>query len=148
MKKLNLGCGPNWKSAYPDYEGLDILPYGQHIQMDVLKFLTNEFILPIDGKYDEVIANHFLEHFDQDQLKTIFAGVHSLLKPSGIFKFVVPSLERNRAWVLSHKTFWNETTVNWLSEPEASETYGFGRWGVTEVVTNSRKDIHAVLVKL
>lgn len=136
--KLNLGCGPKWKEQYPDYEGLDILDYDQTYQADVRYFRTTK-------QYDEVMANHFLEHFDQEELKKIFKLIHQILKPKGIFKFAVPHMRKERSWILSHKTFWNETTANWLGEEESDTVYGFGRWKVLEVVVNDRDDMHVRL---
>jgi predicted SAM-dependent methyltransferase len=143
-RKLNLGCGLNWKELYPHYLGLDIIDYGQAYVGDVIKVLpTIE-----DNAFDEVMANHFLEHFSQDEIKKIFKLVYRILKPEGIFRIVVPQLGKERAWILSHKTFWNETTVRWLAEREADIIYGFGKWKVDEILVNSRKDIHAMLRKI
>lgn len=141
--KLNLGCGPKWKEQYPDYLGIDIIDYGQVYQGDVAGVLSclSEFL------YDEVMANHFLEHFDQEQLKVIFKEVYRILRVGGIFRFVVPHMDKERSWILSHKTFWNEDTCNWLGEEDVDKVYGFGRWRVKEVITNGRMDIHVVLVK-
>ncbi len=144
MKKLNIGCGGNWR-VYPDYEGLDIVDFGQKYIMDIFNYFLE---WREDNAYEEVMANHFLEHFDQNELKMLFGGIFTILKVGGIFRFVVPHKDKDRSWVLPHKTFWNETTVRWLEEKEANEVYGFGKWKVEEVVTNERKDIHALLKKL
>jgi len=141
MKKLNLGCGKNWQD-YLDYEGLDIVDYGQEWKGDVLKLLPGFE----DGSYDEVMANHFLEHFDQDQLRTIFSEVHRILKPRGKFEFIVPHKIKDKAWVLSHKTFWCEETVKFLEK--YGEDYGFGEWKIEELVVNGRLDIYARLVRV
>uniref|UniRef100_A0A7C4TXY3 Methyltransferase domain-containing protein n=1 Tax=Caldisericum exile TaxID=693075 RepID=A0A7C4TXY3_9BACT len=140
MRKLNLGCGKNWQN-YPDYEGLDIGDYGQKWKGDVLLLLVGFG----DNSYDEVMANHFLEHFDQDQLRIIFSEVHRILKPEGKFEFIVPHKIKDRAWVLSHKTFWCEETVRFLEE--YGEEYGFGKWKIKELVVNGRLDICVCLIK-
>lgn len=139
MKKLNLGCGPTWQEKYPDYEGLDINDYGQKWVADVLVFLKRKALKEV---YDGVMANHFLEHFTQDELITIFTGVHRLLKPGGLFKFCVPHKDKDRAWDLRHKTFWNENTVRRITEFKE-----FGDWKLDNVVTNSRLDIHGRFIK-
>lgn len=142
MRKLNLGCGEDWQS-YPEYVGLDIINFGQSYVSDVLNFFkaNNEI-------WDEIMANHFLEHFSQDDLRTIFFSVWSRLKSGGVFKFVVPHKDKPKAWVLSHKTFWCEETVRWLEREDSTKVYGFGKWGIIELVVNDRKDIHVVLQKL
>lgn len=143
-KKVNLGCGKNWK-LYPDYDGLDIIDYGQKYVDDVIAWLA---INKEENSYDEVMANHFLEHFNQTDLQVIFRCVNDILKPGGIFKFVVPHLSKDRAFILSHKTFWNEAVARWLGEEEARDTYQFGSWLVESVVVNGRKDMHVRLRKV
>lgn len=143
MKKLNLGCGNNWK-LYPEHAGLDIVDFGQEYSVDIFDFLKAK--RDSRDKYHEIMANHFLEHFNPDELKVLFDGVYKLLKPNGIFKFVVPHMKKEKSWVLSHKTFWNEETVKWLEREDAQTVYGFGRWRVASLVVNERLDIHVVLV--
>jgi len=145
---LNLGCGPNWQEQYPNHEGLDITNYGQIYYCDVLDFFKDGTNAPEPDIYDEVIAYHFMEHFNQDDLKLIFSGVYKILKLGGIFKIIVPHMKKERSWVLTHKTFWNEAMIKWLQEPDASIVYGFGRWSILELVTNDREDIYAELKKI
>lgn len=147
--KLNLGCGSNWKDHYPEYEGLDITDYGQKFVVDVLHFFMGgvpkiQFV----GKYDEVMANHFLEHFNQNELKDIFWGVHECLKLGGLFRITVPHMDRPEAWYLVHKTFFNEATF-WMFNRTETDSYDeFGRWKVLEVIVNNKKNIHALLQKV
>ena len=141
--KLNLGCGSDWKT-YEDYHGLDIIDYGQTYVGDVLKLLKT---FP-DTTYDEVRAIHFLEHFNQDDLRIIFNEVHRILKVKGVFRIQVPHKDKVKSWCLSHKTFWNEYTLSWLKRPDADEVYGFGRWEVQSVITSSVGNINAILFKL
>ncbi len=141
MKKLNLGCGSKWKEQYPDYKGLDIIDFGQDYVTDVMDFVNWAY----KEEYDEIMANHFLEHFSQDELKEIFNNINFALKPNGLFKFVVPHKDKGKSWVLPHKTFWCEETVGWLEEEEANSVYGFGKWKIEKMVVNKRKDIHVWL---
>lgn len=142
MSKLNLGCGPLWKTQYPDYEGVDIIDFGQKYVMDIRSQLPF-----IEGGFEEVMANHLLEHLSQDELKWVFSNLHNILKPKGIFRFAVPHMKKEKAWVLSHKTFWNEETVKWLVRDDADTVYGFGKWLLVDVVVNKRQDIHVILEK-
>ena len=146
MAKLNLGCGPNWKEQYSDYDGLDIIDYGQEYVGEVILILDE--LMKLGVRFSEIMANHFLEHFDQNQLKRIFNQVYDLLEDGGEFKIVVPHKDGQRAWVLSHKTFWNKQTLRWLEEPDANGVYGFGKWKVLLLVVNARKDIHCLLQKI
>lgn len=147
MKKLNVGCGSKWKELYPDYVGLDIIDYGQDFVGDILKKLQDSYNGLNRTMWDEVMANHFLEHFSQDELKIILPGIHKILVPHGKFRFVVPHKDREAGWVLSHKTFWTEETVRFLADYENAKIYGFGKWDLIELITNSKKNIHAVLQK-
>lgn len=139
MNKLNLGCGPNWKEQYPEHIGLDIKDYGQQFKGDIFRIFPSLYNL---NYWDEIMANHFLEHFTQNQLKKIFKKVHAILKQDGVFKFVVPHKSKPKAWILTHKTFWNKLTVTTLEEFD-----DFGAWRVEKVIVNKRKDIHAWLIK-
>jgi predicted SAM-dependent methyltransferase len=142
-KRLNLGCGINWKRDYPDWPGLDMIDYGQEHIGDVIELLPR-----FKGEsLDEVMANHFLEHFNQDQLRIIFSEVNRILRYNGLFRFVIPHKDGERAWDLSHKTFWNENTVTRLGEPDWTLIHAFGKWKVEEVTVNKRPDIHARLRK-
>lgn len=150
MKKLNIGCGPDWKKNYPDYGGLDICDFGQKYVCDIFNYFNG--ILPEDQVkkleyYDEVMANHFLEHFNQDEVKIIFQGVYKILKKGGLFKFIVPHKKKPKAWIPVHKSFWNEAGVEWLGEEIADSIYGFGKWKVKEIITNKKEDIHAWLIR-
>lgn len=143
MDKLNLGCGSNWKEKYPDYVGIDIQDFGQGLVMDIFDFFRNN-----SRQYDEIMANHFLEHFNQRELKSIFLGVHGSLKKGGIFKIVVPHKDRPEAWYLIHKTFFNEETFKMFDRVETDSYAEFGKWKVKSLVTNGRLDIHCELIKL
>lgn len=144
LSKLNLGCGPTWRN-FPEFDGLDIIDYEQKYVCDVRKDLPG---LETGNCFSEVMAHHFLEHFNQEELRDLFPKIHKVLTYGGLFKFIVPSKERQEAWVLSHKTFWNPFTVEWLVRPEADEVYGFGKWKIVELVTNDRNDIYACLEKI
>ncbi len=153
MKLLNLGCGSTWKEHYPQYEGLDLVDHGQKYVGDVLKLLDpDKNVFPptelLDNTVDEVMANHFLEHFNQDELKTIFLNVHRILVVGGTFRIVVPHKDRAEAWYLVHKTFFNEATFEMFNRVETDSYSEFGKWKCEQVVTNSRGNIHAVLKKL
>jgi cyclopropane fatty-acyl-phospholipid synthase-like methyltransferase len=160
-KKLNLGCGPNFAIDYPDYEGLDAVDYGQKYYGDIKTFIVSEKedepskdvrVMPckvlIRESYDEIMAYHFMEHFSQEELQHIFNLVWEILKPEGRFKIIVPHRKKGKAWVLSHKTFWDEETFKWLEREDLEIVYGFKRWKIVELVVNSRKDIFCELEKI
>lgn len=144
MKKLNLGCG---KIPRDGYEGLDIQDFGQEYVMDIFNFFEEYF--GRIGMYDEVMANHFLEHFNQEDLKIIFKGIHRLLVKGGTFKIVVPHQKKESAYALTHKTFWNEEVFRIFENKIFSEEFECeGHWKIKSLVTNSRLDIHCTLIKI
>ena len=140
-KKLNIGCG---EKIVEGYEGLDKQDFGQKWVCNILYF----FKTTMKGIYDEVRAEHFLEHFDQDELKIIFNGVHFMLKKGGMFRIIVPSKEKDTAWVLTHKTFWTEDTFKVFEREIFNDEFNGGQWKIKEVKTNSRKDIYCEMIKL
>ena len=143
MKKLNLGCG---KNARDGYEGLDMQDFGQEYEIDILEFL--KFAGERDA-YNEVMANHFLEHFNQDELKIIFTGVHKILKKGGIFRITVPHQKKESAYALTHKIFWNEEVFKiFENKIFCGEFECEGHWKIDSLVTNSRLDIHCTLIKI
>ena len=148
MNKLNIGCGSNWSEVYPDYKGLDIIDYGQDFVGDIFEKFNDKYNGVNQTEWDEVMANHFLEHFNQDDVKIIMAGVNRILKKGGLFKIVVPHMKKDKSWVLTHKTFWNEETIKWLEQEDAFSVYGLGRWKILELVTNEKGNIHALLQKI
>lgn len=142
MKKLNIGCG---EKIIEGYDGLDKQDTGQKWVCDILEFFTD---FDVKEFYDEVRAEHFLEHFDQDELRIIFNGVYKILKTGGIFEIIVPSKEKDSAYVLTHKTYWTEETFKVFERKIFCDDYGVPLWKIREVRTNSRKDIYCEMVKL
>lgn len=141
--KLNLGCGARWEK-FRGYDGLDIINFGQKYVGDSITLLKGFE----NNSYDEVLASHFLEHFNQDDLKIIFTEVNRILKSGAIFNIFVPHMKKGEAWYLSHKTFWCEKTFKWLEREEASNIYGFGKWKIESLVCNKYKNINARLIKI
>lgn len=141
---LNLGCGDNWR-LYPDYEGIDINNHGQKYVGDVLGTLIS---LQEEhyGKIEGIMANHFLEHLDQEVIRMVLNECHDLLVNHGEFKIVVPHKDRPEAWQLTHRTFFNENTFKWFEYDEVPQ-YGFKPWRVKELIVNHKNNIHCVLQK-
>lgn len=137
MRWLNLGCGKNWRK-YRQYEGLDMVDYGQKYVGEVFSEITkfNE------GAFERVMANHFLEHFYPHEVIMLLKEIDRILEKDGIFTFVVPHKDREEAWDLTHKSYWNENTV--LTIPILNNA---GKWVVDKSIVNDRLDIHAWLIK-
>ena len=142
MKKLNIGCGAKKRDGF---DGLDIQDFGQKYVGDIFKFMFDNPEL----EFEEVYAEHFLEHFTQIELKKMFISIWCLLKMGGSFKIIVPSKNKEESWVLTHKTFFTEYTFkafeNQIFAGEFCEEY---EWKIKELKTNSRQDIYCELIKI
>ncbi len=83
--RLNLGCGNDFR---PDYLNLDIFADDERvIFMDVRKL---DFA---DSSVDEILAHDILEHFSHRETANILKEWARVLKPGGILKLRIPSLE-------------------------------------------------------
>jgi predicted SAM-dependent methyltransferase len=83
---LNIGCGPKYIADMVNVDG-NVLRK-KDIWLDVrlgLPFLENN----IRGIY----ASHVMEHFAIDAVRRLLREFHRVLKPGGILRIVVPSLE-------------------------------------------------------
>lgn len=143
MKKLNIGCGPKWKEQYPDHEGLDIIDYGQKHVMDVL---DAGWELELDS-YDEIIANHVIEHFNQDDVIKLLNICWFLLKPEGELKITVPHKDHIGAYDLDHKTFFTKRTFENFRSAEYRQKIALWPFDIRQIVVNDRPDIHVEMVK-
>ncbi len=86
-KRLNLGCGQRF---HLDWVNLDLHPTSPSIQQwDLQKDLpfSNE-------SFDVVYHSHVLEHFSKADGLQLLQRCRRVLKSNGIFRIVVPDLER------------------------------------------------------
>ncbi len=102
MKKLNLGCGVDYKKGWVN---LDLNELGNaDVKHDLLKF-------PYPFKKDEfgyILASHVLEHFYYEQICDIMNELHRILKKQGVLEIRVPYYNGpNNFEVMDHKTFFS-----------------------------------------
>lgn len=83
---LNLGCGPCAT------EGFVNLDYRWAPGVDVVWDLIRPLPFP-DGRFQGIFSEHCLEHFDEVDLLAILAELFRVLRPGGLVRIVVPSLE-------------------------------------------------------
>lgn len=136
--KINLGCG---KKILTGYTNVDFVDFGQEIIMDAFKYLEG---LP-DKSVDHIRAEHFLEHFRQEDVRRLLNYCHQKLKDNGEFYIVVPIWNKDRTYILTHYTFFSPDTFKVLEESHFYGFYGFYPWTVKELVVNDRGDIHVKL---
>ncbi|MCB9468880.1 MAG: methyltransferase domain-containing protein [Candidatus Obscuribacterales bacterium] len=86
MKRLNLGCGIDYK------EGFVNLDFHSHLDIDVQHNL-NQFPYPFDdSEFDFIEASHIIEHLDKPF--EVMAELHRILKPNGLLHIKVPHFSR------------------------------------------------------
>lgn len=140
--KIHLGCG---RKPLDGYTNVDILPASKlgitsevFIQKDAVLYLTEQKA----GSVEEIMAEHFIEHLPVAKVRDLLFFAHQALKEGGLFKIVVPFLDKPKAWVLSHESFYTEETFFTLQDKNFAQDYRTGHWNVEKLSINSRQDIH------
>ena len=86
MRYLHIGCG-NVILPKP-FENLDTR------QLQGVDHVSQAFPLPFeDGTFDLVYSSHVLEHFTREQTQPVINEWVRVLKPGGILRLSVPSIE-------------------------------------------------------
>ncbi|RUU23682.1 methyltransferase domain-containing protein [Mesorhizobium sp. M7A.T.Ca.TU.009.01.3.2] len=88
--KLNFGCGTNRMEGWENFDE----------EVDITKQLPF-----IDGYADFIFAEHVVEHVDYRQALAFFAECHRVLKPGGVIRIAVPSLEN--IWKRGDQDYFN-----------------------------------------
>jgi len=86
MKKLNLGCGIDYK------EGFVNVDFHSHIKVDVEHDLNGLPYPFASEEFDFILASHVLEHLDKPFF--IMKELHRILKPGGTLIIKVPHFSR------------------------------------------------------
>ncbi len=141
MTKLNLGCGAKQLEGYTN---VDILDYGQEIQADALQYLYS-IATANPGSVDEIRADHFLEHFSQDDVIRILNLSHACLGPNGKMVIEVPSITRPEAYYLVHKTLFTMETFTMLTREEHCTPYKIIPWKMISGSVNDRGNINVMI---
>ena len=132
MKKLNLGAGKDKKEGYIniDWNELD--------SPDICHNL-NQFPYPFsDGSFNEIEANHILEHLDKPFM--VMKELHRILAPNGTLTIRVPHFSRG----FSHPEHCHgfDTTFPLYFDKTAP---GSGYFGVDFQIVSMRFDYFAFL---
>jgi predicted SAM-dependent methyltransferase len=78
--RLNVGSGG---TSYPGWISMD------RTELDITKRRAWERILR-HRRADNVLAEHVLEHLDEDEIAAAFSNIAAFLKPGGVFRMAVP----------------------------------------------------------
>lgn len=133
--KVHLACG---RKILPDYINVDMLDLGQEVVSDVFDYLKRQKFCTID----EIRAEHFIEHLNYAEVKIFLNLCWTKLKKDGTLYIVCPHKDNEKAYVLSHRTFYTKYTFEYLGNKEFCEDYGYKLWNIQELVVNNRPDIH------
>lgn len=116
-KYLNIACGGTY-IANPDWENVDYSPdnAGHVNRMNVLHGLA-----PSQHQYEAIYCSHFIEHIPLSYVLGFLKRCHSLTKPGGLFRIVVPDAEFLLREYFKHKDSGNYTLaefayVNFLDQ--------------------------------
>lgn len=139
--KVHIGCG---KKILEGYTNIDLLDYGQQVIGDAFEWLDRQ----ADNSIDEIRCEHFLEHFNHDDLRGWFAMFQMKLKKGGKLVTVVPGWQRPEAYYLVHETVFTKATFEMFGNPELCAPYGFTPWQIDQLIENNRGDIHCTMIKL
>ncbi len=139
--KIHLGCG---KKILEGFVNVDQLDYGQQIVGDAFEFLEKQE----NNSVDLIRAEHFLEHFNREEVIRWLWLAHSKLNHLGLFEIVVPGWKRPESYFLCHKIVFTTETFRMLGVEEYCETYDLPYFDIVRLVENDRGDIHCTLGKI
>lgn len=132
---LDIGCA-NKKMA--GFIGIDNVDYGQEIIWDI-----RDGIPFPDNSVDKVYTSHLMEHLTNKEGKAFTEDVLRVLKPGGIFFSKMPSINHYGAFYPDHESFWNESRVTSLANPE-----NMPGWEIIVNTTTEQEELQFELRKL
>ena len=116
MKKLNLGCGEDYKEGYVNID------FHSHIKIDKVHDL-NQFPYPFDdNEFDFIEASHVLEHLDRPFV--VMQELHRIIKPGGTLNVKVPHFSRGFSHS-EHKAGF-DVTFPYYFNPQFTKSGYFG----------------------
>lgn len=127
MRKLNLGCGNDYKEGWLNCD------FNKNVKADKY-FDMNKFPYPFpDDKFDKILLDNVLEHFTKDKAIKVLEELHRIAKPYGTIEIYVPHFSGMYAFShLTHFSFYGIGTFTTLEEDEAfsGERYSSARFSV------------------
>lgn len=132
--KLYVGSGEKTKEGY---QSVDIFDFGTNNVWD----MRNGYIPWKDDEIVEVYGENFLEHFNNNEvIKFLNDTWEVLIKTNGLLKLCVPSIHREAAYELPHKSYYTERTFREL-ETEEQKIYGIKNWKIDRLSIDHKKNI-------
>lgn len=123
MKRLNLGCGNDYRCNYINLDCVKLK------DVDVVHNL-NEYPYPfIDNEFDEILCDNVLEHLES--IVKPLEELHRITKPKGKLIIIVPIFPS--VWAMSdptHKSFYTWFTFNYFRENDGLNYYSKARFNI------------------
>ena len=133
--RIDLGCGRRKKEGFfgIDCQELD----GVDLVCD-----CNETIPLDDNIADEIQADDFLEHINNDKRIHIISEIWRILKPNGLFYSSTPSTDGRGAFQdPTHFSFWNQNSWFYYTEDEYRKLYSIKpKFDIIDLYTTAKNN--------
>lgn len=107
MRKLNIGCGNDYREGFWN---IDIGNCKKDAAWDITQPIPVQ-----DGQYDLIIANHVLEHIPKESFFKVFRELHRILAQDGLLQFQVPKAGSDNFWTdPTHTMPFTERTMDYV----------------------------------
>lgn len=107
LRKLNIGCG----NAYLEgFWNIDIGNCKKDADWDITQPIPVQ-----DGQFDQIYANHVLEHIPREKFFPVFRELHRILASGGLLAFQVPKAGSDNFWTdPTHTMPFTARTMDYL----------------------------------
>jgi len=133
---INLGSGTKHKKGYVNIDYV--------APADVILNIAKEKLPFEDGSVDKIEADNFLEHLDNEEFMHVMNECWRVLRPAGIFWFVVPDALRWPDGAFgdpTHKRFFVQRSFNYFTDHPTyhnyGKSYGFKMWRLGDLKSDS-----------
>lgn len=92
-RKIQFGCGENYLEGWENYD----------IEMDISKLIPKQ-----SDYYDFIFAEHVVEHVDSPTALKFFYECKRILKPGGVLRVAVPSVNQVRDRITEDYLAWTK----------------------------------------
>ena len=125
--KLHLGCGGNILPGWLNIDGWpQKAPPGTFLKHDLGVGLPPNIL---DASVGCIFTEHFLEHLTREQAVVLLKDCYRKIKPGGVMRIVVPSLEFLVQKYLAKDTNWGGPGGWQPASPCIMINQGFRSWG-------------------
>ena len=141
MRKLNIGCGDDYKESNENEEWINV-DSSQNVRCDKVMNLENiPYDFP-DNTFDFIYAKHVIEHISRDKFIDVMRELHRIAKPDAMIHLILPY---NKFWNdPTHKNPTTPETFHYFSDPRISRIYNLPKFEVIkERITSDNNKYHS-----